>query len=124
MNAFKSFKVDELVHFNGVLIQYEALGGSNGALHCPWLVGGSIYGPSIYDSILYGRFLQLKQKYKLCNNYADEKIDKKVMGATSNGMKIFSQKPHSTWDNYFSGNAIFDWIGQNGFSFTITSRMD
>ena len=84
------------MHFGGILIQYEALGGSNGALHCPRLIGGSmydpsiydpsiydpsIYDPSIYDSISYGHFLQLKQKYKLCNNYADEEIDKKVVGA-------------------------------------------
>ena len=47
-----------------------------------------------------------------------------VEGSQSKEKKIFSQKPHSIWDNYFSGNAIFDWIGQNGFSCTMSCRRD
>ena len=235
-HAFKSIKVDELVHFDGVLVRDGALGGSNGALYRRWLIGESMYDPSIHDSITYDRFLQLKRTYKLCNNYIDgnklqsdpsynpaykydlifkamvnncnaitkyadldlcgdettfshmgygepntgllkrlgqtkpgitrgmqtvmlfdahrnypraylhrhklhpnplklpsgpnecrlllEQIDKMVVGANSNQKKIFREKPHSTWDNYFSGDAIFDWIGKNGFSCTMTCRRD
>jgi hypothetical protein len=32
--------------------------------------------------------------------------------------------PHSTWDNFFSGDDINDWIGQNGFGVTMTCRRD
>ena len=37
---------------------------------------------------------------------------------------IFRVKPHTTWDNYFSGDPIFDWCGANGFPTTITCRRD
>jgi hypothetical protein len=35
---------------------------------------------------------------------------------------IFSVKPHTTWDNYFSGDPIFDWCGANGFATMMTVR--
>ena len=38
--------------------------------------------------------------------------------------KIFKEKFHSTWDNYFSGDVIMDWLGTNGFSATMTCRRD
>jgi hypothetical protein len=37
---------------------------------------------------------------------------------------IFREKPHSTWDNYFSGDLIMNWIGDNGFAATMTCRRD
>ena len=40
------------------------------------------------------------------------------------GNRIFMEKPHTTWDNYFSGDNIFDWIGQNGFGCMMTCRRD
>ena len=53
-----------------------------------------------------------------------EKIGNMIEGSQSKEKKIFSQTPHSTWDNYFSSDAIFDWIGQNGFSCTMICRRD
>ena len=38
--------------------------------------------------------------------------------------KIFKEKFHSTWDNYFSGDVIMDWLGMNGFGATMTCRRD
>ena len=38
--------------------------------------------------------------------------------------QIFSVRPHSTWDNFFSGDQIFDWLGQKGFAATMTCRRD
>ena len=38
--------------------------------------------------------------------------------------QIFSTKPHSTWDNYFSGDQIFNWLGANGFAATTTCQRD
>jgi hypothetical protein len=37
---------------------------------------------------------------------------------------IFPVKPHTTWDNYFSGDPIFNWMGANGFATTMTVRRD
>jgi hypothetical protein len=35
-----------------------------------------------------------------------------VIGAPSNGARqIFSEKPHSTWDNHFSGDQVMDYLG-------------
>jgi hypothetical protein len=49
-----------------------------------------------------------------------------VEGELGNGLcKIFSAKPHSTWDNHFSGDFIFDWMGCNkAFPVTMTFRQD
>jgi hypothetical protein len=38
--------------------------------------------------------------------------------------QIFREKPHLTFDNYFSGDTIMDWTGANGFSATMTCRRD
>jgi hypothetical protein len=52
-------------------------------------------------------------------------INPLVEGQPGNGLrKIFSAKPHSTWDNYFSGDFIFDWMGRKGFPVTMTVRRD
>jgi hypothetical protein len=36
--------------------------------------------------------------------------------------QIFSEKPHSTWDNYFSGDDIMDFLGERGFAATMTCQ--
>ena len=69
-HSFKAVKVQELVHFDGVVVRDGALGGSNGALYQRWMTGESMHDPLIQDSITYDRFLQIKRTYKLCNNYA------------------------------------------------------
>ena len=38
--------------------------------------------------------------------------------------KIFKSYPHMTWDNYFSGDAIMDYLGRKGFGATMTCRRD
>ena len=30
--------------------------------------------------------------------------------------------PHSTWDNYFSGDQATNWLGRNGFGATMACR--
>jgi hypothetical protein len=38
--------------------------------------------------------------------------------------QIFMERPHSTWDNFFSGDQIFNWLGERGFAATMTCRRD
>ena len=38
--------------------------------------------------------------------------------------KLFREKPNATWDNYFSGDLIMSWLGENGFGATMTCRRD
>jgi hypothetical protein len=40
----------------------------------------------------------------------------------SDTRQIFTEKPHSTWDNYFSGNLILDYLGENGFAAMMTCQ--
>jgi len=37
---------------------------------------------------------------------------------------IFRTYPHMTWDNYFSGDSIMDYLGKKGFGATMTCRRD
>ena len=45
-------------------------------------------------------------------------------GESDGRRQIFMEKPHSTWDNFFSGDDINNWIGLNGFGTTMTCRRD
>jgi hypothetical protein len=48
-----------------------------------------------------------------------------VQGEEADGrQQIFSEKPHSTWDNFFSGNDINDWIGEKCFGVIMTCQHD
>ena len=47
-----------------------------------------------------------------------------LVGSDGVGFNIFPKKPHITCDNYFSGDAIFEWIGTKGYSCTMTCRRD
>ena len=38
--------------------------------------------------------------------------------------KLYSQMPHLTWDNHFSGDTIIDYAGGHGFGLTMTCRRD
>ena len=57
-----------------------------------------------------------------------EKVSRMVMYGedTEDGStkKLFRAKPHTTWDNYFSGGLLMDWLRQNGFRATMTFRRD
>jgi hypothetical protein len=37
----------------------------------------------------------------------------------SDTRQIFTEKPHSTWDSYFSGDLIMDYLGENGCAATV-----
>ena len=53
-----------------------------------------------------------------------KKLAPMVVGSSSNCKKIYTQKTHITMDNYFSGEKIADWVGQNSFGVTMTCRGD
>jgi hypothetical protein len=38
--------------------------------------------------------------------------------------KIFKETPHITWDNFFSGDHVMEWLGSKGFGATMTCRRD
>lgn len=47
-----------------------------------------------------------------------------IHGADNDENQIYDKHPHVTMDNYFSGDKISDWIGQNGLTCTMTCRRD
>jgi hypothetical protein len=53
-----------------------------------------------------------------------EQLGSMVIGAPERGptCQIFSEKPHSTWDNYFSGDQIMDYLGEQGLAGTMTCQ--
>jgi len=53
-----------------------------------------------------------------------EKLQPLVEGSDGDEKKIYKQKPHITMDNYFSGEKILTWIGENGFGATMTCSRD
>ena len=53
-----------------------------------------------------------------------EKLLPMVKGSIGNHNKIYDMKPHITMDNFFSGEKILEWIGQQGFGATMTCRRD
>ena len=57
---------------------------------------------------------------------AIDALEKHVIGreAPQGQKKIFKKCPHLTFDNYFSGEAVFDYAGQKGFGLLMTTRRD
>ena len=47
-----------------------------------------------------------------------------VEGEEGDKRKIFREHLHSTWENYFSGEQIMNWLGGNEFGSTMTCRRD
>ena len=37
---------------------------------------------------------------------------------------LFSQKPHITWGNFFSGDSVMEYVTKEGFAVTMTCRRD
>ena len=72
-HVYKPVKVQELIHFDGVVVRDSILGGSNGALYRRWFINGSAFDPKIYKAMTYNRFPQIKRTYKLNNNYKAKK---------------------------------------------------
>ena len=66
-HAFAEVKIPELVRHDGCLVRDGVRGGSSGAIHRRWLPGAD-YDDDIFDSMKYGRWIQIKRVKKLCNN--------------------------------------------------------
>eukprot|EP00957_Ditylum_brightwellii_P050876 3858523-Ditylum_brightwellii.AAC.1 len=47
-----------------------------------------------------------------------------IQGEAGDCKKIFDKRPCSTWDNYFGGNRLMDWMGIEGFGDVMTCRRD
>ena len=43
-----------------------------------------------------------------------------VEGEEGDEIQIFREHPHSTWERYFSGDNIMDWLDGNVFGATAT----
>eukprot|EP00957_Ditylum_brightwellii_P166559 12678488-Ditylum_brightwellii.AAC.1 len=53
------------------------------------------------------------------------KLNDMIIGdGDKNVYKIFTKQPVITWDNYFSGNTIFDYARIKGFGLLMTMRRD
>ncbi|KAG7337868.1 hypothetical protein IV203_017745 [Nitzschia inconspicua] len=50
-----------------------------------------------------------------------EKIAPFIAGGGSERV-LWKSKPHSTWDNHFSGCQILNWLGEEGYAATMTCR--
>lgn len=47
-----------------------------------------------------------------------------LITGTTKRRSIFTEKPHITWDNFFSGDNIMKYAAEQGFGFTSTCRRD
>ena len=47
-----------------------------------------------------------------------------IVGEEGANKLLFSQYPHMTWDNYFSGDEIMNYLGERGYGAIMTSRRD
>ena len=65
--SFKNLKIDELVHFDGVVVKDGVRGVSNGGIHCRWMYSTN-FDSFVSTSIPYLRWLDVKRVIKLCNN--------------------------------------------------------
>jgi hypothetical protein len=128
---FKPVVATELLHFDMAMIRDGVLGGQGGAIYRRWKKPdkkkgekyNSAYDPEIAAAITYSRWLQIKQTYKLCDNDTSPKKGQRGYDPTyKNVRQIFSEKPHSTWDNHFSGNNIMDYLEQKGYAATMTCQ--
>jgi len=53
-----------------------------------------------------------------------EELSRHVVGKEGNARKIFSEGPHMTFDNHFSGVEVMKYVGRRGFGMTCTTRRD
>ena len=51
-------------------------------------------------------------------------LDNYVVGKGGDEKKIFSKEPHMTFDNYFSGEVIFQYAGNRKWGLAMTTRRD
>jgi hypothetical protein len=71
-HKFKNIVLDELVHFDGVVIGDGVRGGSNGAIHRQWMDGAN-YNVLVQGSITHTQWQQIKRVMKLINNQSSPK---------------------------------------------------
>jgi hypothetical protein len=67
-HAFKEVMLEELLHFDSVVIRHGVHGGTYGAIYQRWRQGETTYDKDIAASITHTRWLQLKIIYKVCDN--------------------------------------------------------
>jgi hypothetical protein len=67
-HTFKEVMLEELLHFDSVVIRDGVHGGTDGAIYRRWREGETMYDKEIARSITHTRWLQLKRSYKLCDN--------------------------------------------------------
>ena len=79
----------ELTNFDGILVRDGVLGGSQGALHRRWEVGGPCYSKDIANVMTLTRFGELKRSIKLCNNDAVPKRGEGKYTSSSRVVRIF-----------------------------------
>ena len=60
-HSFKQVKLDELVHFDGVVIRDGVRGGSNGAIYRRWIPECCDYDVAVTKSMCHTRWLQIKR---------------------------------------------------------------
>jgi hypothetical protein len=105
-HASRNIKVQELLHFDGVVVRDGAHGGSNGSIYQRRMVGESMYDSAIHDAISYDRFLQIKRTYKLCNNYSAKSRD------------------HPNYNPAYKYDMIFKYLVNNTNAMTQTADLD
>jgi hypothetical protein len=67
-HSFKEVMLEELLHFDSVVIRDGVHGGTDGAIYCRWREGETTFDKEVEKSISHIRWLQLKRTYKLCDN--------------------------------------------------------
>ena len=71
-HSFKTLSLDELVRFDGVLVQDGVRGGSQGGIHRRWKDGAD-FDKYVKHSMTFTRWLQIKRVIKLCDNNTSPK---------------------------------------------------
>jgi hypothetical protein len=71
--AFKTITLDELVHFNGVVVCDGICGGRHGEMYRRWMENCTDHDDGIDQGLRHERWLQIKRVVQLCNNQAAPK---------------------------------------------------
>jgi hypothetical protein len=98
----KTVDLEEVVHFDGVVVRDGVRGGSGGSLHRRWDMDCVDYDPSVKLAMTHLRWLQIKHLLKPCDNDTAPK------------------KGQAGYDTQL----IMDYLGKKGFGATMTCRRD
>jgi hypothetical protein len=72
-HSLKEIMLEELLHFNSVVIRDGVHGRMDGAIYCRWREGETMFDKDVAKSISHTHWLQLKRTYKLYGNDAAPK---------------------------------------------------